>query len=146
MFDDESIVETGKVISLNKDQARVIMQMRAECEGCGSMFCNINGKNEMQIDVINKIKATVGDTVEISIGGGALLNLSLLIYGVPILIAILSIVVGLNFIESVHKELISVGIACVLSTIYYFIFWAIGKRIKAQPKLPKITKVIETNS
>lgn len=139
---NEQIVECGRVISLNDNIADVSIAKSEHCETCDSLFCSPKSNSERIITVSNKIKAKVGDEVEVSISGDVLLKLSVFVYGLPIILIVGSIVLGLYLFEGNMKELYSVAIAAVISAIYYIILKYMALRKKNKPNLPAITKII----
>ena len=147
MFDNEQIVENGVVVKiLNSEQAQITMVRSSACESCKSMFCNISNedskRNQTILDVINTKGAKVGDTVEVTIGGGTILNLAAMVYGIPILIILAVLIAGSYLIPGEHTELISILIAVGLTAIYYVGFWYFTKKVDKKPQLPKIKKII----
>jgi len=141
-FESEKIIERGKVVEVYDEFAKIVILKNENCEACDSLFCNPNSKFEMQIDVINKKNAKVGDNVEIAIGGDTLMSLSTLIYGIPILIIIFSIYFATEYINHALKELIAIGIATVITTIYFLLVRVWGARKKRKPALPSIVKIL----
>ncbi|MDQ7779973.1 MAG: SoxR reducing system RseC family protein [Planctomycetota bacterium] len=74
--------ETAKVVELVGDLARVRITRSSACEGCRA--CGAGGEGDtMSAEVHNTLNAVVGDTVELSIGEGALLWYATLAYGIP---------------------------------------------------------------
>lgn len=142
-FESEKIIERGKVVEIYDEFAKIVILKNENCEACDCLFCNPNSKFEMQIDVINKKNAIVGDNVEIAIGGDTLMSLSTLIYGIPILIIIFSIYFATEYINSQFKELIAIGIAAVITTVYFLTIRVWGARKKKKPSLPSIVKILK---
>lgn len=139
---NEQIVERGRVISLKENNADVTIARSEHCEACDSLFCSPKSNSERIITVSNKIKAKVGDEVEVSIGGDVLLKLSAFVYGLPILLIVGSVVFGLFIFDGKMKELYSAGLAAIVSTVYYIAMKYIANRNKNKPNLPIITKII----
>jgi positive regulator of sigma E activity len=140
MLSQEKIVEKGTVVEINEKSVNVVMMKNDHCESCGSMFCNLNGKEQPVVETQKREDIKVGDIVEVTIGGDQVLNISFFIYGVPIIILIATIIVGLRVFTGANAELLSVGIAVGIIVVYYFIFNLVAKRIKDNIKLPKITR------
>jgi len=139
---NEQIVELGRVVSLKENNADVMIARSEHCEACDSLFCSPKNNSERIITVSNKIKAKVGDEVEVSIGGDVLLKLSAFVYGLPILLIVGSVVLGLFIFKGNMKELYSAGLAAVVSVLYYIAIKFVANRNKSKPNLPIITKII----
>ncbi|MFV8571663.1 SoxR reducing system RseC family protein [Marinobacter sp. SBS5] len=91
------ITETGKVIALQGTQAWVQTIQTSACEscsaraGCGQRaLAAVSGGKANQILVLNTADAKVGDEVVIGVDEQSLLTASLAVYGVPLLLMVLT--------------------------------------------------------
>lgn len=95
------IRENAQVVALDGDYALVQTQRRAACDscavnkGCGtSVLSKVIGKRYAQIRVLNTPGAKIGDTVVIGMGENGLLKSALLVYCLPLLTVVLSVMIG----------------------------------------------------
>ncbi len=88
----EVMIEQGTVIARDDGQMRVRFQRRAACEGCNA--CRTLGNGDMTIELENRLGAVVGDTVEVRLPTGKVVQLFLITFGIPFLFFIIGIAVG----------------------------------------------------
>jgi sigma-E factor negative regulatory protein RseC len=85
------VTEEGIVETLMGRTAAVRIQRSSACSQCESRgTCHALSDKEMMLQVSNEIGAEVGDHVEVSLPGGSLVKLSLLVYLAPIVALILA--------------------------------------------------------
>ena len=89
-------IEEGIVEKLSKRKAFVRIQQSSACATCSSKdSCDINSeKKRIVIEVSNDLQAGIGDRVEISMPESSLLQLSLLVYLLPVVALIAGAFLG----------------------------------------------------
>jgi sigma-E factor negative regulatory protein RseC len=114
--------ETGLVTRIQKTGFASVTPLRGEF--CGSCPCRgtcqvLGGKTERQIVAINRVGATVGDWVLVSIGAGSFLKISSIVYLLPILALAAGSYVGEKYSTQIwpagNPETVSIltGLFCV---------------------------------
>jgi len=95
------IEETAIVSAVQGDYALLQTQRRSACQscsvkqGCGtSVLSRVVGKKSTQLSVLNTLSVQVGDEVVIGLEENALVQGSLLVYTLPLLMLLLSAVLG----------------------------------------------------
>ncbi|MEN8192272.1 MAG: SoxR reducing system RseC family protein [Bacteroidota bacterium] len=140
---NETLTETGKVINVIDSIAEIVIEPSDKCEECSAkLFCNPKSEleNRLSVKINNNIK--IGDLVEISISGRNLLVSSLFLYGIPLVLLILFILVGLeifsgNSTAELYSFLVSVGVIAV----YYTLFHLIQKKYSDVLSLPSVKRI-----
>ncbi len=88
--------ELGKVVEVSADGkfATVRFERKSTCDKCG--MCAFGPKDtSVNLTVENKLNAKAGDIAEIDVAGHLVLKLSLIVYFIPLAIAILGMGIGL---------------------------------------------------
>ena len=139
----EAIYETGKVVSVLDGKAEVEIIKAEHCSGCSAKsICNVNDgvRNVVAKDPLG---VSIGDKVRISIQGTDLVKMSVLFYGVPLILLIIGIFIGFHFFDlSDLKELYSFLLAVILIIIYYFAYYFFQKRNSKKELLPIIVEIL----
>jgi len=143
-MDPEGIYEEGLVLSVDGQEASVILHRNNHCRECSlSIICS--GKNEEDINklsAMNLAEAKVGDLVQIHIRGSHLLKASLVIYGVPLALFITGIVIGSFF----FGDTIALLMGIFLSVIYGAALLLLPRTIKRGFQLtPLIVNILDKN-
>ncbi|MBU3916835.1 SoxR reducing system RseC family protein [bacterium] len=108
----ERDVESGMVILIQGDKARVRLLENDACEECNArIFCRPGSDGVREMLAYNHIKASVGDRVDIAETSNLLLKLSFMQFGVP-LIGLLS---GILFVNVFNLALFSFPHELVMS-------------------------------
>ena len=87
------IEETARVVALDGEQAWVATQRRSACASCGAnktcgtgiMARSFSTGRTLQIKVVNKVEAAVGDDVVLGIDDRVLVRSAVLMYLLPLL-------------------------------------------------------------
>lgn len=87
--------ETGVILSIEKNNATILLVKGDKCKDCN--LCVTTGPNQMQLEAINKINATIGDRVEVEVPPGRVLGSSFLIFILPVILMIIGYFVGNSF-------------------------------------------------
>ncbi|HOK56526.1 MAG TPA: SoxR reducing system RseC family protein [bacterium] len=127
--------EKGKIIESKEDKALVLMEEKEKCKSCG--LCKKIIPRQPVIEVENIIKAEVGDNVEIEIKEDDLFEVSIYIYGFPLLGFILGII-SAYFLNNMFLKVI-------IFLLFLISFWVFGfrkGRIYGERAKPKIISKI----
>lgn len=140
----EAIFETGKVIAVLDSKAEVEIIKAEHCSGCSAKsICNVNDgvRNVIAKDPIG---VSIGDKVRLSIQGTDLVKMSVLFYGIPLIILIIGIFIGFHFFDqSDIKEFYSFMLSIILIIIYYFAYYFFQKRNSKKELLPIIVEILQ---
>ncbi len=91
----DEITERGIIERVKADMATIRVMRHSACEHCDSKgACDIFEGKEVFIDIPNTLNAKIGDEVEISVTGGSLLKLSIMVYFLPVLALVLGAFLG----------------------------------------------------
>ncbi len=98
----EILLEEGVVLQCDRaaadDQpARVRVRLLAgdHCEGCpASGICRPDDNERRILDVLDPVGVAEGDRVRVAVPGGAVLRASFLIYGLPLILLVIGVVIG----------------------------------------------------
>lgn len=138
----------GKVVSTEKNRARVSLMKHTACGDCGA--CQLGEENmHMEIDAINNIDAKVGNVVEIDMAAPNVLSAAFLAYGLPLIALILGVVLSnrvfvLLQININYEELFSLLTGLFFMFISYFYINQNENKIKNSTKyVSVITKIVE---
>jgi len=114
----EILTEKGRIIRVSKDLEIELIE-KEKCDKCGyNDYCKI--KLERKIIVPNNYyNLKIGDEVLIEVKGNSILYMSFYLYGIPLILFLMGIFLGLNLFKS-STELFSTTIGLFLVSIYYF--------------------------
>ena len=134
----EELVEDGIVTEVKDGLANVTVTESDFCEECSAkIFCHTDS-NTRTVTAKDPYGVKPGDSVSISIKGRSVIAASILLYGLPLLILVGGIILGMNLIEE-NSEVISSAIGFSLLGIYLLLVYLIlnSKKIKNnfQPKI-----------
>lgn len=133
--------ETGTVVKLNGNRAFVKVNCTADCSKCG--MCSSKNRDTSKEFVVQKgnFDVKVGDVVDIENKKDLRLLSYLLIFGVPLILVALSIVLGTIYLDDIY----TVFIAVISVAVWYGILSFIDKRITFLKGYSfQITKVYDT--
>jgi len=99
----EILLEEGVVLELVPTEAQAPARARVRlvagehCEGCpASGICRPDSDDRRVLDVVDPLGVTVGERVKVAVPGGAVLQASFLVYGLPLLLLVAGVVAGLS--------------------------------------------------
>ena len=145
------MVETGKVISINGDIARVLIARHTACGDCGA--CQVGKDNlNMVLTTENTIDAQLGDDVQIELNTENFLFASFILYGIPLLALILGISSGyylfkkLGYEDGITQLVAFVSGIVLLAMSYLMIKNNEPKIEKMKIFKPRLIKVINKNN
>ena len=142
----EEIVEQGIVISSENGSAVISLSGQDKCEACSAkIICKPSDGEKRTVRAFDPFNTIPGDFVRISIKGSILLKLSILLYGLPLIIFLVGIMLFvILFNESSSKELLSFLTGILLLFFYYLILYFYKKKFKSSSQ-PKIISVNRKN-
>ncbi len=114
------VTEKGVVTKIDASDTAWVKTIRSSaCEACTSKdSCHtMGGGNEMEVEVINSARASVGENVVIAFETGSLFKLSFLIYVFPIISMIAGAVTGEKLAPAYQMD------ASILSVLLAFLFF-----------------------
>lgn len=117
--------ETGIVTKLNKNTVSVKVNCTSDCSKCGMCSSKNRDTSKDFVAKIDGFDVKVGDNVTIETQKDLRLISYLLIFGVPLVLVVLSIVIGTIYLN----ELWTVFIAVVSVALWYALLSLIDKRI-----------------
>jgi len=139
----EEIIEEGIVLRSNDGIAEVALATGDSCEECtAKIFCKPQDDTNKVLTAVDPYSTSPGDRVRISIEGKTLFSISVLIYGIPLLLLIVGVVIGLNLFKgSSLSELYSFLFSLGLIGIYFLAFYNISIRYFKDKAMPRIIQV-----
>lgn len=139
---NEELVEEGIVKESNNGIATVIISNSDYCEECtAKLYCKPGNSKERSLIVKDPIGVNPGDKVRVAIKGSEILKISFLIYGIPLILLMIGLIIGMQIFES-NKELFSTIISIGLVLCYIFIIFFVDKKRKNGTRsYPKIVFV-----
>lgn len=141
---NENIIEKGIVISSGNGHAEIALIQTGACDECSAkIFCKPSEKNNKKIiEADDPYGVKVGDEVQIEIAGEDILKASFTLYGMPLLLILIGIIIGMIiFSNTTLPELFAFLFSLGLTTLYFSIMLLINKIKHNEPKLPQITFV-----
>lgn len=125
-MDNEILIEEGIVTKVfHNNDIEITLIESDRCETCGTKdFCK--GSNIKTIVVKNYQNLSLGDKVLIEVKGTTILQTVVLLYGIPLVIIILSFFFLYPVIET-NKELIVTSIAFFMVGLYYLLLKSVLK-------------------
>ena len=129
----------GVVISTDGNTAKVRVKRDSACDGCESAgLCSALCPNVTDTTAYNNAGASVGDTVELETGSGAVLIYSALTFIMPIVLGLVGyfIAVGMGLGEIIAFAVLSAAV--VLS---FVMLWLIVKLRGKRDLAVRITKI-----
>ncbi|MBN1299904.1 MAG: SoxR reducing system RseC family protein [Melioribacteraceae bacterium] len=143
---NEEISERGIVVKNENGIAEVLIKPDKECGECtAKLFCKPAENNSRIFRIPYKHELLPGDEVSVSITGNLLVKISLLLYGIPLLIIVCVVSAGMNLIGTM-TELLSILLSFGIITIYYGILYTRNKRNGSITSNLKITKIYSERS
>lgn len=146
---NENIIEKGIVLKAENGQAEIALIETGSCEECSAkIFCKPSEKSDSKIlEVSDPFGVQPGDEVQIEINGGDVLKASVMLYGVPLILIILGIIIGMElFANTSLPELFSFLFGLGLTGLYVSGLFLLSKIKLTKPKLPSIIFVKKMNA
>ena len=125
---NEELTEEGIVKESKDGIATIVISNSDSCEECtAKLYCKPGNSNERSLTVKDNFGVIAGDRVRVSIHGSQILRVSFLIYGIPLILMLAGLFIGMQFFQ-IHKELYSTIFAVALVSIYVLIIHFIDKK------------------
>ena len=86
--------QVGLVVEVKEDKAVVAVKRHDVCSKCGGCGVAASGRGETQLEALNKVNATVGQTVKIYSDTSHILKASFMVYIVPLLALLAGLFIG----------------------------------------------------
>ena len=140
----ENILEKGIVLKASEGHAEVALIENGGCKECSAkIFCKPSGKDSSKVlEVLDPYGVHPGDEVQIEVSGSAVLKASMILYGIPLLLILIGIMVGMPlFGDTGYPELYSFLFGLGLTVLYISGLFFFKNLKKSEPDLPKITFV-----
>ena len=136
------MLERGKVTAIMDDNVQVQFKRTSACDKCRA--CSIDQGGNVSIILKNDLGAKVGDIVEVEILGKAVTLSYLIVFGIPLVMALLGVILASAARFSELYSIITVAGSLVFGFLVVFV---IDKIIaKNQKFAPKIIRVYNQNS
>ncbi len=138
--------EEGIVERILKQKAVVRIQQSSKCATCDSRdSCDVSSDKKILIEVANDLQAKIGDLVEISMPENSLLQLSMLVYLLPIIALIAGALVGENMAGHLNTDpnltaVFSGGAAMAL--VFIILRWLDHSTDFREKYYPRMTRII----
>lgn len=136
---EEFLIEEGIVISKEKGFAEVAIFPAERCEECSAkIFCKPDKNDRNIVRVDNSLGAEIGDNVRIEIKGKSVLSASFTLYGLPLIILIIGLFLGLSIFSSYQLSELYASLFALALTALYFILTFFNNKQEKNLTLPKI--------
>lgn len=133
--------ETGEVVKIKGENAVVRVQQSSACAKC-HMCAFREGEKHIDLTLNNQIGATTGDLVELEMGANYVLSSAFIVYGVPLLMALAGLLIG---IFAIHNELITLLIVVVMLVAGFATVSLLDKKLKRKPNFsPRIARIVRS--
>jgi sigma-E factor negative regulatory protein RseC len=137
---NEELIEEGIVLKVKDGIAEIAIIEKGDCAECSAkVYCSPSEGNKKKLKVNDPLGVKVGDRVKVSLKGSNLFLASLLLYGIPLVLLIVSILVGLAVFENLkNKELYGFLAGLGVLVIYYLGVFIFLRKKEEYIKLPQI--------
>lgn len=134
----EELVEEGIVTEVKNGIATVSVLQSDSCKECSAkIFCHTDN-NIRSVTAKDTYGVKTGDKVLISIKGRNVVSASFLLYGMPLIILISGIFIGMNIFKN-NSELLSTLSGIALVGIFYLFIYLLSHSKRSKNKfLPMI--------
>ena len=138
------MTEQGKVIKIEKNEAVVRVQRKSACASCG--MCAMKPKDShIDARVENALDAKEGDLVQIKLESGSVAKISLLVYILPLALAVAGMLTGIFCrLPDWANLVLFAGLLAVGFIIVFLLDKKIAKSKKLQPVLLAVIPYGET--
>ena len=136
----EELFEEGIVIKSSSGTAEVALKENDSCEECSAkIFCSPQKNKLRKLVVSDPLGTLPGDEVKISVLGKEVLKASLLLYGLPLVLILTGIFIGMSLFKSYkYAELYSFVSGFSLSGLYFYILFLKTSKKRQNKTLSKI--------
>ena len=138
------MTEQGKVIKIEKNEAVVRVQRKSACASCG-MCAMKPTDSHIDVRVENALDAKEGDLVQIKLESGSVAKISLLVYILPLALAVAGMLTGIFCrLPDWANLVLFAGLRAVGFIIVFLLDKKIAKSKKLQPVLLAVIPYGET--
>jgi positive regulator of sigma E activity len=131
--------EKGKVVEVTGSRAKIRLEPSEACKDCPSCnFCRPVGSVRI-VEAENRIGAHVGDEVYIEISPRESLIAIFLFFGLPVLLGLLGLLIGIQYSEG-HSIFFGVGAFAIGLIVAKLINNILGRRHRFLPHIVSITR------
>ncbi|MBN1637754.1 MAG: SoxR reducing system RseC family protein [Ignavibacteriales bacterium] len=136
----EEFIESGKVIKIDGKIVEVELNTTDACEECtAKIFCKPKSDGKKTLTAVDEIGVSIGDKVKISLAGKIVFKMSFLLYGIPLILLVVGIFIGLRiFADNASIELFSFLFGLSIMIIYYFVFYLLNKKRINLGNMPRV--------
>ena len=141
----EDIYEEGVVLRTADGKATVSVMGSDACHECGAkLFCSASGREENTVEVRDPFGVQAGDLVRFVIRGEAMFRAAGLLYGIPLLLILIGILIGMYLFDPglLPRELWSFVVGLAMASIYYLGLFLSGEKSSAS-NMPSIVFIRE---
>jgi sigma-E factor negative regulatory protein RseC len=97
LHEEGVVTDLATPTSAGMGRVRVLLTGGDHCEGCpASAICRPDDGERRFLDVLDPVGVAVGDRVRVAVPGGAVLRASFLVYGLPLLLLVVGVAVGMR--------------------------------------------------
>lgn len=136
----EELFEEGIVVKSIGGIAEIKLKENGNCEECtAKIFCSPQNNNSRTLKVLDSFESQPGDEVKISINGSEVLKASILLYGIPLVLLLAGIAIGLSLFENTNfPEFYGFLTGMAVISLYLGIFYITTSKRKEKNLLPII--------
>lgn len=127
---NEKLIEEGIVKESKNGIATIVISDSENCKECtAKLYCKPGNSNERSLTVKDNFGVNTGDRVRVSINGSQILRVSFLIYGIPLILLLAGLFLGMQVFQ-INKELFSTLLAVGLVLAYTSFILFVDKKKK----------------
>lgn len=133
----EELYEEGIVKEAKDGIAIISIQDSDRCEDCtAKIYCKTGNTDERSLSVRDPYGAQPGDKVRVVINGSKILSASFMLYGIPLILLLAGIFIGLEIFQT-NMELYSSLFAMGLVLIYmlFILLFRRKEKINSYPEI-----------
>lgn len=140
----EELIENGIVVKSKNGTAEISVLKNEYCEECtASVFCKTSDGMKNLLIAKDPFGVEPGDFVKIAISGFEVVKASLMLYGIPLFLILIGIIIGLELFKfSLKREFLSFLFGLSLTGIYYLgLYISFKKGFSVSPKIISVRKI-----
>ena len=131
---NEELTEEGIVKESENGIATIAISNSDKCEECtAKLYCKPGNSNDRSLLVKDPFGVKSGDKVKVMIKGSKLISAAFKIYGVPLLLLLLGLFIGMKIFTE-NKEILTTIISFGFVSIYLMILWGLNKKKSNETK------------
>lgn len=127
----EELIEEGIVKESKDGVATIVIPTSSNCEECSAkLYCKPTADKERTVTVEDPFGLKAGDFVVVSVNGNKIFQTSFVLYGLPLIILIFGLFLGMKFFEN-QTEIFSTLFSLLLLTTYFLVVKFIFKKLNS---------------